>query len=119
MNKQIIIQFFLILATSLALANCSSNEDSANQIKDEKKIDNFKNKKLCPKIIAKLRECSSKNSIKVRFNFTKLKKWLYEDCQIMSKENLVRYKKFYSCTLKDCSNINSCLRQLQKSRNKN
>ncbi|MGM0597156.1 MAG: hypothetical protein ACQES9_08970 [Myxococcota bacterium] len=120
MNKIILIQFLFTLVITLTFSNCSSSdEESVDKIENENKIINLKNKKLCPKIIAKLRECSSKNSIRIRFNFNKLKKWLYEDCQKMSKENLAKYKKFYSCTLKDCSNINSCLQQLQKSKDKN
>ncbi len=95
----------------LALFSCdkSQGDDAAGGSGRAKEI---LKKDFCPHMVAKFGECAKESSVKSRFNYTKLKSWLYEDCKKAQKSDPARYLKIHECIQKDCAGLNSCLETL-------
>ncbi|MBU1219216.1 hypothetical protein KKF34_00595 [Myxococcota bacterium] len=106
------LMYFITPLMFLIVASCGEKNQKAGGKKDPAKV---AKKDFCPLLVAKLGQCTKESSVKQRFNFAHLKKWIYEDCEKTRKSDPDKYAKFYECSEKDCNNLNSCLEQILNS----
>ncbi|PKN48106.1 MAG: hypothetical protein CVU59_00380 [Deltaproteobacteria bacterium HGW-Deltaproteobacteria-17] len=66
----------------------------------------------CTHLVAKLSECVNGKELNQRFTFSKLKDWMYEDCEKLKLENKTLFDNLMSCVSLDCSQMESCLERV-------
>ncbi|MBU1534616.1 hypothetical protein KKF84_04810 [Myxococcota bacterium] len=106
------MKFFLTLIAVITIISCGKSSGDSSEDGAGGRAKEILKKDFCPHMVAKFGECAKESSVKSRFNFSKLKTWLYEDCKKTKKSDPSRYLKLYECIQKDCSNLNSCLETL-------
>lgn len=69
-------------------------------------------------MVAKFGECAEQTGVKNRFQFNKLKDWLFEDCRAIRGTNPAMYIKLSHCIKMECGSLNNCLEGILGKREK-
>jgi len=96
----------ILLPAVLALSACDKKAATSDQSTE---VVAANPQRSCTHLVAKLSECAGGKELNQRFTFSRLKDWMYEDCEKLKLENKTLFDKLMSCVSMDCTQMENCL----------